>query len=176
VSASKGYSRSLLGGCLLAFLGLLLAGALIRLLLVLRTQVLLERAIAAAVVQRQIQEQLHPVYRDLVALDRMADRDALALPPRLPLRQDDVINVSAELGRIASEYEFVPGEIQIQVAGEGPSRYLKVELPAEGSYRRLGSLLADLIRLPSIEALQRVSVRRDGETDHVKIDLRLAIE
>lgn len=176
MSASHGYSRSLLSGCLLAVLGLLLAASLMRLLLVLQTQARLERAVVAAVAQRQAQEHLHPVYRELLALDRIADRDALVLPPRQPLRQEDVMNVSTELGRIATDSEFVPGEIQIQVAGEDPHRFLKVELPAEGSYRHLGSLLADLIRLPALEALQRVSVQRGDGTDHVKIELSLAIE
>ncbi len=176
MSASKGNSPSLLSVVPLVLLGLLLTGSLVRLLLVLRAQVRLEQAVAETVARCQEQEILHPVYREILALDPVAGRDALVLQPRQPLRQDAVTNLSAELGRIAAGAGFVPGEILVQVAGEDQHRLLKVELPAEGAYRRLGVLLADLIRMPSLESLRRVSVQRGDGADLLKIELMLVIE
>jgi len=131
-----------------------------------------------ATVQRQAAfEFLNPLYLDItMEADGLEPGNSLALPSPHVLGRENLPGLSEMFKRMAARYGFESSDIRYQVLTDNGQRLLQVSLPLKGRYRHLGPLLADLIRLPSLVAVDRLSAVWHDEGDAIDIELKLALE
>lgn len=167
-SLAKNILSVVLTGCLFV--------SLIRLMVPLRDRFRLERSLLSATQQRASLDLLYPFYEELLKVDHVSDWPALVLPAPQPLEQDDVLTVSDLFMRMAEAHELTLERVQLKVVSEPGKRVLRVSLPMSGLYRQMGPFLKDLVRLPSLETIERISVQLGNVKDSFNIELRLSLK
>lgn len=157
-------------------LGLFVLVSAIRLVFPARERTHLKQRLATAAQQRGAMETLYPLYVEMCGMDRMEDWSALALPERVPLNEESVRSASDIFNRLAVAHDMEVDKALFTVVDEGGRRALQVDLTLRGLYRQLGALLVELIRLPSLEAVVRVSAARGDDLAQIHLELRLGLE
>ncbi len=177
MSAARNSRRSTLvrrGLMVVAVIALLLS--VLRLVPLLQERARLQHRLAAVIAQRDRQQILYPLFTELMNADQ-ADAFAGLVPPgTCPLRQDEVATVSTLFEQLAVGHGFAIGRVRLRMISDPPRRLLSVALPLDGAYDQLGPLLNDLLLMPSLEALDRVTVQLEDPVDRIQVEMKLALE
>jgi len=174
-------SKTVMGSALIRtgiplLLGVLLIVSLVGLVPRLHGRVRLSRELEATTLDRQVQERLYPAYMALQTIDRLTDRPGLDLPTRRPLSRESVPALPDRLLDLVETHAFRADGVPMKVVSDGDRRVLAVDLELAGRYDALGPLLADLIRLPAYDALDRLAVSREQGEDRVQVRMRMVLE
>lgn len=150
--------------------------SLLRLVPPLRERVRLHRQLAAVRGNLASQEILQPLFETISNTDQADSFAALVPPVPCPLRQGEVATVSTLFEQLAVKHGFAMGMVSLRMISDPPRRLLAVTLPLVGAYDQLGPLLKDLLLLPSLESLDRITVRFEDPVDRINVELKLSLE
>ena len=160
----------------LVLLALLLA-AVLSLYRPLREWARLRRDLAAARIRLDDLKILYPLYAELAALDEPKQWPGLKPPPPRRLTGPEVTAIPERfveiVGRCGMELGAVSPQVQTDEAGR---RMLRVEVRASGPYAALHPLLLELVRMPEMERLDKLEIRRESLNEEYGIWARLALE
>jgi hypothetical protein len=120
---------------------------------------------------------LFPLYADLSTQPEPADWPALRIPPRRALDERNVMEVPAVFLRAAAASGMELGAVSPKVqSDEAGRRHLRVEASVSGPYDRLRTFLVEIMKIPSLEAVEEVEIQRSSMQESVLIVARLALE
>ena len=120
---------------------------------------------------------LFPLYADLSTQPAPADWPALRIPPRRALDEREVMAVPEVFLHAAAASGMELGAVRPKVQdGEGGRRHLRVEASVSGPYDGLRAFLVEIMKLPSLEAVDEVEVRRSAMQESALIVARLGLE
>lgn len=124
-----------------------------------------------------VQEVLYPLYVELQgAAAQAGDRTVLAVPERRLLDEAAVLAAPELFKRMTATHGLELDSVLFEVETQTGQRRLHVVLPIRGSYRRLGGLLDEIVRLAALEALVRIAASHEGEQDVMRLELKLGLE
>lgn len=146
-------------------------------MLVVHETLQLQAALDATLGREAALTMLSPLYVHLQeeAAELAAD-DQLVLPPLSPLGLEEVPALSDLFQGMVRKHGFKAQEIGFQVQTQNGHRHLQVSLPLQGRYQRLGPLLAELIALPALVSVDRLSAVWNENGDVIAITCKLALE
>ena len=158
-------------------LGVAVLGTVGRGLLVVRESGKLACALETTLQRQSVLEVLYPLYQEMnMAVGGLENGSRLALPSLQVLGRGHLPGLSEMFKGMAAQYGIESGDIRFEVQTDNGQRLLQVALPLKGRYRDLGPLLADLIRLPSLISVDRLSAVWYENGDAIDIELKLALE
>lgn len=153
-----------------------LLGSLIRLVPPLCKRARLQRVLSTSLENRLARQALYPLFTEISSMEQVDTFKALIPPVKIPLRQEDVATVSAVFEQLAERHGFAVGMVSVRVISELPRRQLSVELPLDGAYGQFGGVLKDLLRLPSLESIDRITVLIGDSLERINVEFKLALE
>ncbi len=152
----------------------LLEGA--RLSLSVRERLRLSGGLSAVRQAIAVQEVLYPLYAELQGAAHGGDWASLAVPVSRLLDEAAVLATPEMFKRMAEAHGLELDPVLFRVETETGLRRLHVELPIRGSYRELGPLLHEVVRLEALVALVRISARHEDDLDVMRLELKLGLE
>ncbi len=137
----------------------------------------LRRDLAAARTRLDDLKVLYPLYAELAALDGPAQWPNLKAPPPRRLAGPEVTAIPERFVEIAGRCGMELGAVSPQVqSDETGRRFLRVEVRLSGPYVSLQPLLRELVRMPEMERLDKLEIRRESLNEEYGIWARLALE
>lgn len=153
----------------------LLAG--VRLAVSLREYLRLTGDLAQARQAYAEQEVLFPLYVELQGVAEQAGAwTALAAGDRRQLDEAAVLAAPEMFKRMAETHGMELDPVLFNVETEGGKRHLHVVLPVRGSYRQLGALIDEVVRMDAFESMVRVVATHADELDVMRLELKLGLE
>lgn len=120
---------------------------------------------------------LYPLYAELASLERPGRWPGLSSPATQALSEPEVAAIPERFMEMAARGGMEIGAVSPRVETDGAGRRrLDVELRGTGPYRQLQPFLMELARMPSLERIQRLEVRREALEEQFAILARLALE
>lgn len=170
--------NGILGGIGYLALVALLVLAAVNLYRPLRKNYRLGRDISAARARLDELKVLHPLYRELIGLERPAQWPELQLPAPQRLSESEVTATPERFMALAeaSRLELATVSPRVETDAQDGHRYLAVELHASGAYRQLRVFLMALAQLPVLERIERIEVKRTALHEEFLVLARLALE
>jgi len=150
--------------------------SLLRLVTPLQERARLQHRLSAVMAKGAEQAILSPLLAEMKNADKVDSFAALAPPAKHALRQEEVATVSTRFEQLAAAHGFEIGRVQLRMISDSPQRLLAAVLPLNGDYEQFGAVLKELLLLPSLESLDRVSVHFEYPVDRVSVELKLALE
>ncbi len=123
-----------------------------------------------------VQEVLYPLYVDLQGAETAWDGAALAVPGHRLLDEAAVLATPELFKRMAATHGLELAPVLFRVETEAGKRRLHVELPMRGSYRQLGALLDEVVRLEALDSLVRIVAVHEDEQERIRVELKLGLE
>lgn len=143
----------------------------------LRDELRLKREMAAARMRLDELKVLHPLYEELAGLDRPANWPSLALPESRALSEGDVTGIPERFRDLTARSRLQLAAVSPRVETDATGhRYLAVELRASGPYRQFKAFLEELARLPVLERIDRLEIKREALQEEFSVLTRLALE
>ena len=132
------------------------------------------RAVQATLNELEI---LYPVYVGISTLDKPDRWASLVLPAPQKLSKEEVPELPARLAQLAGEggLEFSSATPRVRNSGSAEND-LEVEISAAGAYGRLEPFLAGLARLPVLDSIRKLEIRRETGREQFNIRVRLLLE
>ena len=121
-------------------------------------------------------EILYPVYVEIATLDKPARWPSLKLPVAQKLSKEEVPELPTRFARMAGEceLEFISATPRVRNSGSAEN-YLEVEISVAGAYGRLEPFAAGLARLPVLDSIRKVEIRRETGREQFNILVRLLL-
>lgn len=143
-----------------------------------QTSYRLGREISAARARLTELKVLHPLYRELIGLERPAQWPDLQLPAPERLDESEVTATPERFMALAeaSRLELATVSPRVETDARDGHRYLAVELHASGAYPQLRVFLMALARMPVLERIERIEVKRTALHEEILVLARLALE
>lgn len=137
----------------------------------------LRRELTAARIRLDDLKILFPLYAELNALDGPGQWPDLKAPSPRGLAGPEVTAIPGRFVEMAGHCGMELGAVspQVQADGEG-HRFLQVDVRLSGPYTALRPLLMALARMPEMERIDRLDIRRESRTEEYAIRVRLALE
>ena len=118
---------------------------------------------------------LYPIYVEISTLDKPVQWAALKVPESQKLSGDEVPDLPARFTQLASECQ-----LELKAAtprlNDDADNSLNVEINVSGSYDQLNQFLTSLARLPMLDSIRRLEIRREKMNEQFNILLRLALK
>ncbi|HMO04890.1 MAG TPA: hypothetical protein PKC67_05250 [Kiritimatiellia bacterium] len=160
-----------------ATLVILLVAVLLAIALPLRNGFRIRTDVAAAKQQLADLNVLHPLYTELMSLEKPANWPALRSGTRAPLKESDVVDVPKQITSLAARASVELSAVSPRVGGdEDGTRWLDVEIRALAPYENLRHFLTSLVQLSSMERFERIELKRDFGREQAHIVVRLTLE
>ena len=119
---------------------------------------------------------LYPIYVEISALDKPAQWAPLKVPDSQKLSGDEVPDLPARFTQLASECQLEFKAATPRLNSDDSDNSLNVEVNVSGSYDQLNQFLTSLARLPMLDSIRRLEIRREKMNEQFNILLRLALK
>jgi hypothetical protein len=120
---------------------------------------------------------LYPLYAEIATLDAPEDWTVIQAPVVEALREAEVVEIPARFSDVARACSIELAAVRPRVEQPpGGERFLQVDLLANGPYPQLKDFLVRLARLPMLDRIEQVEVRREGRQEQFHVVAHLALE
>lgn len=122
-------------------------------------------------------EVLYPLYAEIATMDEPEDWSIVQAPVVEELREAEVVEIPARFSEVARDCSIELAAIRPRVEQPpGGKRFMQVDVLANGPYLQLKDFLMRLARLPVLEGIEQIEVRREGRQEQFHVVAHLALQ
>jgi len=119
---------------------------------------------------------LYPLYAELAALDQPAQWPGLQPPEPRRLPETEVTAIPERFLQMAAACRLELDAVSPRVVNAAAARHLDVELKGSGPYAQLQPFLMALARMPELERIRKLDVRREALQERFAVMAQLVLE